>query len=140
MVVAGSIPATGSMSLYYEIHVTIEFPGEEHIETLREFCKPYEFHMGDLLLMKNENEKSHKDLFFTAREEIPTYGTFQGQEFNKHKQYVRAQIRTETFCRALQLMGYKVIRYKIEETLIDSKYNDTLKINLNYKMEVKYGN
>lgn len=127
------------MSLYYEIHVTIEFPGEEHIETLREFCKPYEFHMGDLLLMKNEDEKSHKDLFFTAREELPTGGTIVTQEAHKYTKYTRAKIRTELFCRALKIMGYKVIRYKIEETLIDSKYNDALNISLNYKMEVKYG-
>lgn len=128
------------MSLYYEIHVTIEFPGEEHIETLREFCKPYEFHMGNLLLMKNENEKSHKDLFFTAREAIQQDKSLQNYEFRKNQKYLRAQIRTELFCRALKFMGYKVIRYKIEETLIDSRYDDTLKINFTHKMEVKYKN
>ena len=111
------------MTLYYEMHVTIEFPGEEHIENLKEIAKINSFHMGDLLLMKNEDERSHKDLFFTGRVAPSGYEPID---------YVMAQnlveIATQTFCRVLYLSGYKVVRYKIEDTVCDSKIEDMLRI------------
>lgn len=97
------------MSLYYELHVTIEFPGEEALPYIRQLLdRVPHWHMGDLLLMKNNDERSHKDLFFTARAENE----------------MDSWIMTLSFCRLLQGHKFKVIRYKMENTLVDSRIND----------------
>ena len=128
MVVAGSIPATGSMTLYYEMHITIEFPGEDHIDGLKEMASIYDFHMGDLLLMKNEDERSHKDLFFTGRVTPKSETT---EELDNLWALHKAILTTETFCRVLNIIGYNVIRYKIEDTVYDSKIKDVLEVMAN---------
>lgn len=97
------------MSLYYEIHVTIEFPGEEALPYIRQLLdKVPHWHMGDLLLMKNEDVRSHRDVFFTARASTEIEGW----------------VITKAFCVLLAEAGFKVIRYKLEDTIVDSRITD----------------
>jgi hypothetical protein len=98
------------MTLYYEMHVTTEWPGEVHFEVLKMLVrdKMPHWHMGDLLMMKNEDERSHKDVFFTARAETE----------------IEAWVMTKGFCLNLADHGFKVIRYKLEDTLVDSRIAD----------------
>lgn len=100
------------MSLYYEVHVTIEWSNDvlNQLDGLKILAKRHGFHMGDLLLMKREEQRSHKDVFFTCRNE----------------RYVSAEKAMTDFCDALTGAGFSVIRYKIEDTLLDSKIDDKL--------------
>lgn len=98
------------MSLYYEMHVTIEWPGIIHVETLKSAVRdtvPH-WHMGDLLLMKDDDVRSHKDVFFTARASTE----------------ISAWILTKAFIQLLHEWGYSVLRYKLEDTLVDSRIAD----------------
>jgi hypothetical protein len=101
-------------SLYYEIHVTIEWSDRvlQYLDVLKQLAKNNGFHMGDLLLMKRDEERSHKDVFFTARADT----------------YDEAEEMVVNFERLLDAGTYKVIRYKIEDTVLDSKINDKLGI------------
>ena len=101
-------------SLYHEIHVTLEWNDflACDIDFIRNEAKNHGFHMGDLLLMKKEDQRSHKDAFFTSRA----------------KTYDDAVTLTKSFCALLKRYGHKVIRYKIEDTVLDSKFEDTLGI------------
>jgi hypothetical protein len=101
------------MGHYYEIHVTVEYTRkvERNLDNLKGLAKMDGFHMGDLLMMKTQDERSRKDAFFTGRS---TAG------------WEHARSKTKTFCRRLQRHGYKVIRWKIEDTLDDSKIDDTM--------------
>lgn len=97
------------MSLYYEMHVTIEFPGEHVLPYVRILMdKVPHWHMGDLLLMKNEDERSRKDLFFTSRADTQ----------------IEAWLMTKGFCDLLREHGFKIVRYKMEDTITDSRIND----------------
>lgn len=98
-------------SLYFEIHVTIA-PDFDRIDEAKNLAKPCGFHMGDLLLMKKDDERSHKDMFFTARTT-----TFKG-----------AKELTRTFSALLSAAGFSVIRYKIEDTVLDSRILDKLEL------------
>lgn len=97
-------------SLYYEMHVTIEFPGEAEAAELKAWMKENmkHWHMGDLLLMKKEDERSHKDLFFTARATTE----------------IDAWELVKALCIVLTVLGHKVLRYKLEDTIVDSRIND----------------
>lgn len=95
---------------HYEMHVTMEFPGEAEAAALKAEMQrlvPW-WHMGDLLLMKTDDERSHKDLFFTAREETE----------------IGAWITVKAFCDLLRERGHKVLRYKLEDTIVDSRIQD----------------
>ena len=106
------------MSLYYEIHVTVEFPqaiydlrGDAAVADWEQFAKNCGWHLGKLLLMKGE--RSQKDLFFTTRA-----GTRD-----------QAVAKTRGFIKQLQGADrFKVYRYKIEDTIIDSRIEDTLQL------------
>lgn len=101
------------MSLYHEMHVTIEFPGEHVLPYVRILLdKMPHWHMGDLLLMKNEDERSHKDLFFTSRADTK----------------IEAWMYTLAFCSVLRDHGFKIVRYKLEDTVVDSRINDEWKL------------
>ena len=96
-------------SLYFEIHITIA-PDFDRLDEAQKLAKACGFHMGDLLLMKREDERSHKDMFFTAR--APTYK--------------EAKHLTRGFAMLLTASGFSVIRYKIEDTVLDSRILDKL--------------
>lgn len=107
------------MSLYYEIHVTVEFPqmvfdkvGDSILSEWEDFALEHGWHMGKLLLMKGTGERSHKDLFFTTRS----------------IDYSAAMFATREFVAECKEYGFKVLRYKIEDTMLDSNIVDALKI------------
>jgi len=97
------------VTLYYEVHVTVA-PDFDRIEQAKEIAKAQGFHMGDLLLMKRDDERSHKDMFFTFRTKI----------------YREAISQTRKIVDALNAAGFNVLRYKIEDTLLDSKIKDRM--------------
>lgn len=101
------------MSLYYECHITVEPVFDDKLELMKELCRSYQFRVADLLMQKRKADspaRSMYDTFCTGR----------------HKDYKTLEARMELLIRDLQLWGFKVWRYKIEDALIDSRYNDTL--------------
>ncbi len=97
--------------LYYEAHITIEpvFDGER--ELAAGICKPYGFKLADLLMKKRSEdteERSANDTFMTGHS----------------KSYKDIAERTKECIIHLQKLGYKVWRYKIEDTLLDSRSED----------------
>lgn len=94
-------------SLYYEIHVTLA-PDFDRLEEVKEIGKNHGFHMGKLLLMKKEDQLSHKDMFLTGRSHA----------------YFDASELTKELIHDLLAAGFNVIRYKIENTVIDSRMDD----------------
>lgn len=94
-------------SLYFEIHITIA-PDFDRLDEAKNLAKCCGFHMGDLLLMKKDDERSHKDMFFTARSTT----------------FACAKEVTEVFCGLLRKNGFNVLRYKIEDTVLDSRILD----------------
>lgn len=97
---------------YYEAHVTIEPVFEDRLEKFKIICKDYKFHVATLLMQKRKEdseERSKNDAFCTGR----------GISFSDTKnRMMQLVIR-------LEKEGFKVWRYKIESTLLDSRYDDS---------------
>jgi hypothetical protein len=99
------------VTLYYEMHVTIEFPETEALFNKAKFIAIANgYHVGDLLLMKHEIERSRKDMFFTSRA---------GSQ-------CAAEQSIKLLCEQLRAAGFTVLRYKIEDTVVDSRIEDRL--------------
>lgn len=98
-------------SLYYEIHVTLA-PDFDRLEEVKFLGKKHSFHMGKLLLMKKEDQLSHKDMFLTGR-------TFS---------YYDACKVTQDLITDLKFAGFTILRYKIENTVLDSKIKDMFEV------------
>lgn len=96
---------------YYEVHVTIA-PDFDRLELAQRICDDHIFHMGKLLMRKKTEEGHRDDMFFTTRTET----------------YDQAVARTLAFIHELRDHTFKVWRYKIEATYMDSKINDTLMV------------
>jgi len=98
---------------YFEAHVTIEPVFEEDFEALDKICNWHNFRRAELLMQKRKNdtpERSRYDTFCTARA------------------YSEKQLRysVKEFVKELQVSGFTVWRYKVEETVFDSRYVDVL--------------
>lgn len=98
-------------SLYFETHVTFE-PDFERLSQIQAIAKQYGFHMGKLLLLKKEDESSHKDMFFTDRK--PSFS----EAKDNMSQFMTAAIKA----------GFQPIRYKIEDCVLDSKIEDVMEV------------
>ena len=99
-----------NQSLYYEIHVTIDYPTWNVVwDDLKAMALAQGFRMGDLFMLKG-GERQQRDVFFTSRS----------------REFADATRKTYDFTRSLKRAGYKVIRYKIEDTVMDSKIVDEL--------------
>lgn len=101
--------------LYYECHVTIDPVFGEERKALAEIIKPYKFKLAKLVMKKGKGEEykdSTLDTFFTAH----------------GKYYSDLQQRMVDCVRLVQSEGYNVRRYKIENTIIDSKFEDLLEL------------
>ena len=99
--------------LYYEAHVTIEPVFDERREQVSELATTHGFKLAELLMKKraeDTEERSSKDTFMTAH----------SRSLNDITQ------RTVKAVVALQIAGYKVHRYKIEDTVLDSRHADGL--------------
>ena len=93
--------------LYYECHVTVEPIPAERQELFGIICKTQKFWSSDWAL-KTETFK----FFATSR------GT----------NYEELKYRMERLIAKLKRCDYKIARYKIEDTVIDSKIDDHLNL------------
>jgi len=96
------------MGLYYEVHVTVEPVFGAKLEQLRATCKEFGFKVADLLMQKRPEdtpERSQHDTFATGR--------FDTLDI--------ASIRCDYLVKRLKKQGFRVWRYKIEDTLADVK-------------------
>lgn len=97
---------------YYEAHVTVEPVFEERLNQFKVICHDYKFHVAVLLMQKRKGdteERSKNDSFCTGR----------GISYTDIKKRMLALVDR------LEKEGFKVWRYKIESTLLDSRYDDT---------------
>lgn len=97
---------------YYEAHVTTEPVFEDQIERFREVCAVHKFRVAPLFMQKRKEDKPER---------------------NKHDAFCtgRGISLPETRSRTIQLVadlraaGFRVWRFKVESTILDSRYNDS---------------
>ncbi len=97
--------------LYYEAHVTIEPVFDQRLAIATAIGLKYNFHMAKLLMQKDRKatpEHSDKDSFMTSHS----------------KTLHDIHVRLENCIEELKANGFQVWRYKVEETVVDSKYHD----------------
>jgi hypothetical protein len=102
------VPTT---ELYFECHITIEPVFDQRLELFHGMSKRHGFHVAELLMQKrfqDTPQRSKLDSFATGRS----------------KDYNDLFARMEELIGSLQANEFEVWRYKIENTLIDSKYGD----------------
>jgi hypothetical protein len=107
------VTAHTESKLYYEAHITIEPVFDERLDLAKRLSAPYKFRVADLLMKKRESdteERSANDTFMTGHGKI----------------YLDLSLRMIQLIRQLQGHGFKVWRYKIEDTIIDSRHDDAL--------------
>lgn len=97
--------------LYFESHVTID-PIHEHQKSFVEgLCEQQGFKLAKLFMRKDFKDHEHQDDAFM---------TGHGKDLLDIKQ------RTVDLVRTLQCSGFVVRRYKIEDTVLDSRHDDEL--------------
>lgn len=97
---------------YYEAHVTVEPVFEDRLEQFKIICHDYKFRVANLLMQKRKGdteERSKNDSFCTGR----------GISYTDTKKRMLALVER------LEKEGFTVWRYKIESTLLDSRYDDS---------------
>lgn len=94
---------------YYESHVTLKPVFSYELERLKLIAEMYDFRVAELLLKREDGteELSQKDSFCSAKSE----------------NLEDICNRTKLFVQKLN-HEFEVIRYKIEDTLLDSRIND----------------
>lgn len=98
---------------YFESHVTIAPVFGEELERVKAIVSMHKFRVADLLMKRSREdtpERSKNDTFCTGRD----------------VDYENLRLRTMATVLALQSASFDVWRYKIESTIIDSKYSDSL--------------
>jgi hypothetical protein len=96
---------------YYESHVTIEPVFEDKLEEVKRISFECNFKVANLLFKKRE----------TDTEERSTHDTFTTGHSKYYEDIVE---RTKRLVVSLQHAGYTVWRYKIEDTMMDSRIDD----------------
>lgn len=99
------------VKLYLEAHVTIEPVFDERRAEAAEIAKLYNFKLAHLLMKKEREateERSDRDTFMTG------HGKFESEIIE----------RTQNLVKHLKQEGFKVWRYKVEDTILDSKLED----------------
>lgn len=97
--------------LYFECHVTVEPVFDESRERLSKIAESNGFKLAKLLMKKREEdteERSKHDTFMTGHS----------------KSYSDLEDRMLRLIADVTAQGYKVWRYKIEDTIIDSRHED----------------
>ncbi len=97
---------------YYEAHVTVEPIFGRNFEKFKNICAEFGFHVATLLMQKRRKDtpkRSQHDSFCTGR----------------GISYTDIETRMLRLVVKLQSAGFKVWRYKIESTLLDSRHDDT---------------
>jgi hypothetical protein len=107
----GGVLSFGVLTMY-ECHVTIEpVLDEGRLNELKGLAAVWGFKVADLL-MRNE-EKSRNDTFLTGH----------------NQDYVNMKTQMEFLIDVIKHHGYTIWRYKIENIILDSKYQgDTLNL------------
>lgn len=101
--------------LYYECHVTIDPVFGDEREKLNKIVTPFGFKLAKLAMKKDRGDnwnESQLDTFFTAHS----------------KRYSDLQLKMTDCIRAAQEHGFVIRRYKIEDTIIDSRSDDVLNL------------
>lgn len=96
---------------YFEAHVTIEPVFGERLKTLKAISEEHGFKVATLLMKKeaeDSSEPSRTDTFTTGRS----------------ASLKELTMNTQSLVKCLQSVGFQVWRYKIESTIVDSKYDD----------------
>lgn len=99
--------------LYFEAHITIEPVFDERRDVAAKIAQTFNFRLADLLMKKRAAEteqRSDKDTFMTGHSRSLSDIT----------------VRITGCVRALQGAGFTVWRYKIEDTVLDSRTKDEL--------------
>lgn len=99
--------------LYFESHVTIDPPKVGQKRIVEALSRDQGFRLAKLFMRKGSRDEAHQDdAFMTAHsmelEDIRT--------------------RTANLVRNLQMFGIRVRRYKIEDTILDSRNFDELEL------------
>lgn len=100
-------------ALYFECHITIAPVFGYRLEKAKELGEAYYFRVADLLMQKQEEDtptRSKYDTFLTGR----------------HKNYKILEARMYGCIYYLKNLGFQVWRFKIEDTLLDSKLQPEL--------------
>lgn len=103
----------GDSRLYFECHITIEPVFDEQLEQAKEIASKAGFRVASLLMKKRAKDtekRSQYDTFMTAT----------------NVNYENLEARMKECIGDLKDVGFKVWRYKIEDTVIDSRHNDCL--------------
>lgn len=97
--------------LYLESHITLEPVFNEDLDTVKEIVHTYGFKVADLLMQKRLEDKPERSKF-------DTFCTSRGKEWDKiHSNTIQCVDE-------LLLRGFKVWRYKIEDTLLDIRLSE----------------
>ncbi len=102
-------------TLYLEAHITIEPVFDERLESASIIARQFGFKMAELLMKKREADteiRSSKDSFMTGHS----------------MELADIMPRVKDCIAALKQQGFVVHRYKIEDTIIDSRHQDTFEI------------
>ena len=98
---------------YYEAHITVEPVFDEQLTDFKKVCQEYGFHVATLLMKKRKEDKAER----SANDSFAT-----GRSIS----YSDLEDRMLKLVQTLSEKGFKVWRYKIESTLLDSRYNDEM--------------
>lgn len=98
-------------NMYYESHVTIDPVPESRLEAAEALAGQFGFRLAKLLMQKRPEDTPERSMY-------DTFMTAQNTSY--------ADIRRNTISLGLRLnaAGFKVRRYKIEDTLLDSRERD----------------
>ena len=96
--------------LYYEAHITLEPVFGDRLELARFICKQWGFKVADLLMQK-------RLLATPERSTNDTFATGHGKDYEDLANLMRGCIAH------LISFEFKVWRYKIEDTLLDSRHD-----------------
>lgn len=100
---------------YYECHVTIEPIFDDLLEQAKALALEHKFKIATLLMKKREEDTEQ-------RSQYDTFMTSNGKSLNEMKDNVIKLVTN------LREKGFKVWRYKIEDTILDSRILDTLRL------------
>lgn len=92
--------------MVFESHITIEPVQNERYAEFEKLCAPFNFKVAHFLMMKDRRwteERSNRDSFCTGHS-------------NSYQELLE---KTETLAALLHHNGFKVWRFKIEQTLLD---------------------
>lgn len=95
--------------LYFEAHVTIDPVFGFDRDKAEDIARQHKFKLAKLVMLKGDiSEESKRDTFMTSHD----------------KWFLPIKERTIACVRDLKATGFVVRRYKIEDTILDSRTND----------------